>query len=450
MRAICIFPAIFHNFMYIYLFLSCILYEYLLRWPQLIEIDEKRGCINMKEKVVLAYSGGLDTSVAIKWLVDEGFDVVACCLDIGEGRDMQFIKDKALQVGAIESYALDCKEEFANGYALIALQGHTFYEQSYPLVSALSRPLIAKKLVEVAHAAGATTVAHGCTGKGNDQVRFEVAIAALDPHLKVIAPVREWKWSREEEIAYAAEKGVPIPANLDNPYSIDQNIWGRACECGILEDPWAAPPKEAYAITAELEDTPDVADIVEITFDQGVPVALNGVEMSFYEIIDELNITAGKHGIGRIDHVENRLVGIKSREVYECPGAITLMKAHKELEDLTFVTELAHFKPTIENQLSDVIYNALWFNPLTDALIAFLKATQKYVNGVVRVKLFKGNAIVEGRKSDNSLYNENLATYTSADTFDQHAAIGFIKLFGLPTKVNAEVQAKVNEKHLVK
>lgn len=292
----------------------------------------------MKEKVVLAYSGGLDTSVAIKWLVDEGYDVVACCLDIGEGRDMQFIKDKALQVGAIESYALDCKDEFANEYALIALQGHTFYEQSYPLVSALSRPLIAKKLVEVAHAAGATTVAHGCTGKGNDQVRFEVAIASLDPHLKVIAPVREWKWSREEEIAYAAEKGVPIPANLDNPYSIDQNVWGRACECGILEDPWAAPPKEAYAITAELEDTPDTADIVEITFDKGVPVALNGEALSFYEIIDELNVVAGKHGIGRIDHVENRLVGIKSREVYECPGAITLMKAHKELEDLTFVT----------------------------------------------------------------------------------------------------------------
>ncbi|EOH83329.1 argininosuccinate synthase [Enterococcus asini] len=404
----------------------------------------------MKEKVVLAYSGGLDTSVAIKWLVDEGYDVVACCLDIGEGRDMQFIKDKAIQVGAIESYALDCKEEFANEYALIALQGNTFYEQSYPLVSALSRPLIAKKLVEVAHAAGATTVAHGCTGKGNDQVRFEVAIAALDPHLKVIAPVREWKWSREEEIAYAAEKGVPIPANLDNPYSIDQNIWGRACECGILEDPWAAPPKGAYAITAELEDTPDVPDMVEITFDAGVPVALDGEAMSFYEIIDELNILAGKHGIGRIDHVENRLVGIKSREVYECPGAMTLMKAHKELEDLTFVTELAHFKPTIENQLADVIYNALWFNPLTDALIAFLKETQKYVNGVVRVKLFKGNAIVEGRKSENSLYNENLATYTSADTFDQDAAVGFIKLFGLPSKVHAEVQSKVQEQNLVK
>lgn len=444
------FFALFTNFMYIYLFFSCVMHEYLVRLAQLIINERKRWCINMKEKVVLAYSGGLDTSVAIKWLVDEGYDVVACCLDIGEGRDMQFIKDKAIQVGAIESYALDCKEEFANEYALIALQGNTFYEQSYPLVSALSRPLIAKKLVEVAHAAGATTVAHGCTGKGNDQVRFEVAIAALDPHLKVIAPVREWKWSREEEIAYAAEKGVPIPANLDNPYSIDQNIWGRACECGILEDPWAAPPKGAYAITAELEDTPDVPDMVEITFDAGVPVALDGEAMSFYEIIDELNILAGKHGIGRIDHVENRLVGIKSREVYECPGAMTLMKAHKELEDLTFVTELAHFKPTIENQLADVIYNALWFNPLTDALIAFLKETQKYVNGVVRVKLFKGNAIVEGRKSENSLYNENLATYTSADTFDQDAAVGFIKLFGLPSKVHAEVQSKVQEQNLVK
>lgn len=404
----------------------------------------------MKEKVVLAYSGGLDTSVAIKWLVDEGYDVVACCLDIGEGRDMEFIKNKALTVGATESYALDCKEEFANEFALIALQGNTYYEQSYPLVSALSRPLISKKLVEVAHASGATTVAHGCTGKGNDQVRFEVAIAALDPHLKVIAPVREWKWSREEEIAYAAEKGIPIPADLDNPYSIDQNVWGRACECGILEDPWATPPKEAYAITAELEDTPDTPDYIEITFDKGVPVALNGETMSFYQIIDEVNLIAGKHGYGRIDHVENRLVGIKSREVYECPGAMTLMKAHKELEDLVFVTELAHFKPTIENQLSDVIYNALWFNPLTDALIAFLKETQKYVNGVVRVKLFKGNAIVEGRKSENSLYDENLATYTSADTFDQDAAVGFIKLYGLPSKVHAEIQAKVHEDHLVK
>lgn len=399
----------------------------------------------MKEKVVLAYSGGLDTSVSIKWLVDEGYDVIACCLDIGEGRDMTFIKEKALTVGATASYAIDAKEEFAHDFALIALQGHTYYEGIYPLVSALSRPLIAKKLVELAHETGATTIAHGCTGKGNDQVRFEVAIESLDPSIKVLAPVREWKWSREEEIHYAAEKGVPIPADLDNPYSIDQNLWGRACECGVLEDPWATPPKGAYAITAELEETPDAADVVEITFDKGIPVALDGQELSLYNLIQELNIIAGKHGVGRIDHIENRLVGIKSREVYECPGAVTLITAHKALEDLTFVREMAHFKPTIENQLSQVIYDGLWFNPLTGALIAFLKSTQAYVNGVVRVKLFKGNCIVEGRKSENSLYDENLATYTSADTFDQDAAVGFIKLWGLPTKVNAEVQAKVKE-----
>jgi len=396
----------------------------------------------MKEKVILAYSGGLDTSVSIKWLTDQGYDVVACCLDIGEGRDTESIKNKALEVGAIESYAIDAREEFAQDYALIALQGNTFYENSYPLVSALSRPLIAKKLVELALATGATTVAHGCTGKGNDQVRFEVAISALAPHLKVIAPVREWKWSREEEIAYAAEKGVPIPADLDNPYSIDQNLWGRACECGVLEDPWATPPKGAYAITQELEDTPDVPTIVEITFDQGVPTAIDGETLNLAELILKLNRMAGEHGIGRIDHIENRLVGIKSREVYECPGAITLMTAHKELEDLVFVRELAHFKPIIEQQLAQIIYDGLWFNPITDALIAFLKSTQVYVNGIVRLKLFKGNVICEGRKSENSLYDENLATYTSADTFDQHAAIGFIKPWGLPSKVHAEIQAQ--------
>lgn len=395
----------------------------------------------MKEKVILAYSGGLDTSVSIKWLVDEGYDVVACCLDIGEGRDTAAIKEKALLVGASESYAIDAREEFADDFALIALQGNTFYENSYPLLSALSRPLISKKLVELAHDTQATTIAHGCTGKGNDQVRFEVAIAALDPNLNVIAPVREWKWSREEEIAYAAEKNVPIPADLDNPYSIDQNLWGRACECGVLEDPWATPPKGAYAITKELEETPDTPTIVEITFKQGVPVALDGQEDTFASIVMKLNTLAGEHGIGRIDHIENRLVGIKSREVYECPGAITLMTAHKELEDLVFVRELAHFKPVIEQQLAQVIYDGLWFNPLTDALIAFLKSTQTVVNGTVRVKLFKGNVICEGRKSANSLYDENLATYTSADTFDQDAAVGFIKLWGLPTKVHAEVQA---------
>ncbi|ALS02485.1 argininosuccinate synthase [Enterococcus silesiacus] len=400
----------------------------------------------MKEKVVLAYSGGLDTSVAVKWLVDEGYDVIACCLDVGEKKDLDFIKNKALEVGASASYTIDAKEEFAQEFALIALQGHTFYEQSYPLVSALSRPLIAKKLVELAHETGATTIAHGCTGKGNDQVRFEVAINALAPELNVIAPVREWKWSREEEINYAKEKGIPVPADLDNPYSVDQNLWGRANECGILEDPWATPPEGAYELTASLENAPDEADIIELTFVEGVPTAINGNEMLLSDLILDLNDLAGKHGIGRIDHVENRLVGIKSREVYECPAAITLMTAHKELEDLTFVREVAHFKPIIENQLSQIIYNGLWFNPLTDALIAFLKSTQKYVNGIVRVKLFKGHAIVEGRKSENSLYNENLATYTSADTFDQDAAIGFIKLWGLPTKVNAEVQASLHKK----
>lgn len=396
----------------------------------------------MKEKVILAYSGGLDTSVSIKWLVDEGYDVIACCLDIGEGRDTEFIKNKALQVGASESYAIDAREEFSQDFVLVALQGNTYYENSYPLVSALSRPLISKKLVELAHQTGATTIAHGCTGKGNDQVRFEVSIAALDPNLKIIAPVREWKWSREEEIHYAAEKGVPIPADLDNPYSIDQNLWGRACECGVLEDPWATPPAGAYAITSELEETPDKPTIIEITFKKGVPTALDGEELSLATLILKLNTIAGVHGIGRIDHIENRLVGIKSREVYECPGAEVLMKAHKELEDLTFVREMAHFKPVIEQQLSQMIYDGLWFNPTMDALIAFLKQSQEVVNGILRVKLFKGNVIVEGRKSDNSLYNENLATYTSADTFDQEAAVGFIKLWGLPTKVNAEVQAK--------
>lgn len=396
----------------------------------------------MKEKIILAYSGGLDTSVAIKWLADDGYDVIACCLDIGEGKDTAFIKEKALQVGAVASYAIDAKEEFAQEFASVALQGHTFYEQSYPLVSALSRPLIAKKLVELARATGATTIAHGCTGKGNDQVRFEVAINALAPDLNIVAPVRQWQWSREEEIAYAKDNGIPIPANLDNPYSIDQNLWGRACECGVLEDPWTTPPTGAYELTTDLKYTPDEEDIIELTFEKGVPVALNGEKLSLSQLILAVNQLAGKHGIGRIDHVENRLVGIKSREVYECPGAVTLMQAHKELEDLTFVRELAHFKPIIEQQLSQMIYDGLWFNPLTEALLQFLKSTQVYVNGTVRVKLFKGNVIVEGRKSENSLYSEELATYTSADTFDQQAAVGFIKLWGLPSKVHAEVKEK--------
>ena len=394
----------------------------------------------VKEKVILAYSGGLDTSVAITWL-SKDYDVIAVCMDVGEGNDLDFIHDKALKVGAIESHVIDVKDEFAEDYVLVALQGHTFYEQKYPLVSALSRPLISKKLVEIAHQTGATTIAHGCTGKGNDQVRFEVAIASLDPQIKVIAPVREWKWSREEEITYAKENGVPIPADLDSPYSVDQNLWGRANECGVLENPWNIAPEDAYDLTVAPEDAPDSPEFVEIDFKAGVPVALNGQAFKLADLILELNDLAGKHGVGRIDHVENRLVGIKSREVYECPGAVTLLAAHKEIEDLTMVRELAHFKPLIEQELSQFIYNGLWFNPATEALIAYLKSTQQLVSGTAKVKLYKGSATVVARKSDNSLYDESLATYTSADTFDQDAAIGFIKLWGLPSKVHAEVQA---------
>ena len=392
-------------------------------------------------KVVLAYSGGLDTSVAINWIKDQGYDVVACCLDVGEGKDLDFIKEKALTVGAVESYVIDAKEEFARDYALISLQAHTLYEEKYPLVSALSRPLISKKLVEIAEEVGAVAIAHGCTGKGNDQVRFEVSIQALNPNLQVLAPVREWGWSREEEIQYAKEKNIPIPINLDSPFSIDQNLWGRANECGILEDPWATPPHDAYELTTALEDTPDTPDFVEISFVKGVPVSLNDQAYdSLSQLILDLNVLAGKHGVGRIDHVENRLVGIKSREVYECPAAMTLITAHKELEDLTLVKEVAHFKPVIGKKLSELIYEGLWFSPLKDALTAFLEETQKYVTGTVRVKLFKGHAIVEGRKSEYSLYDEKLATYTSDDEFDHNAAVGFIKLWGLPTKVQSIVQ----------
>lgn len=381
--------------------------------------------------------------MAIQWLVESGYEVIACCLDVGEGKNLDFIKEKAITVGASESYTIDAKEEFAEDFALIALQAHAYYEGKYPLISALSRPLIAKKLVEVARQEGASAIAHGCTGKGNDQVRFEVAIHALAPDLKVVSPVRDWKWSREEEINYAKEHNIPVPIDLDNPFSIDQNLWGRSNECGVLENPWTTPPEAAYDLTVSLEDAPDTPDIVEITFDAGIPISLNGENMSLANLILTLNEIAGKHGVGRIDHIENRLVGIKSREVYECPAAVTLITAHKELEDLTFVREVAHFKPIIEQKISETIYNGLWFSPLTEALVAFLKSTQKFVNGTIRVKLFKGHAIVEGRKSPNSLYDENLATYTSSDTFDQDAAVGFIKLWGLPTKVSAEVNSKV-------
>ena len=393
-----------------------------------------------KGKIVLAYSGGLDTSVSVKWIQEKyGYDVIALGLDVGEGKDLEAIKSKALNVGAVKAYIVDAKELLAKEYILPALKANCLYEGKYPLSSALSRPLISKLLVEVAEKEGATAVAHGCTGKGNDQVRFEVSIQALNPSLKVVAPVREWGMTRDEEIAYAEENEIPIPVDLDNPFSIDANIWGRACEAGVLEDPWAEAPEAAFAWTNPIELTPEMAEYVEIEFEQGVPVALNGEQLPIVQLIETLNQLGGKHGVGRIDHIENRLVGIKSREVYENPAALILINAHKELEFLTLTREVTQFKTQVEQQMAKIIYEGLWYSPLKSALDAFIDETQKTVSGTIRVKLHKGNHTVVGRKSVHSLYNEELATYAKGDAFDHNAAVGFIKLWGLPTKVYSEV-----------
>ena len=390
-----------------------------------------------QKKVVLAYSGGLDTSVTIQWFIDQGFDVVAVCLDVGEGKDLDQVYDKALKMGASECHVIDTKEEFANDFVSYTIYGNSMYEGKYPLVSALSRPLISKKLVEIAHETNADYVAHGCTGKGNDQVRFEVAIKSLDPSIKVLAPVREWTWSREEEIEYAKEHNIPIPIDLDSPYSVDQNLWGRSNECGILENPWAAPPEDAYDLTVNLKDAKEEAEELLITFEEGLPKTINGQSYPLHELILHLNQVAGQHGIGRIDHVENRLVGIKSREIYETPAAKVILTAKHDLETITLTKDVAHFKPVIEKQFSEQTYNGLWFSPLTDSLKAFVDSTQKFVSGDVRIKLFKGSAVVNGRKSPHTLYNEKLATYTKEDAFNQESAVGFIDIFGLPTKVNS-------------
>lgn len=352
---------------------------------------------------------------------------------------MEAIRRKGLDVGAIESFVIDGQSEFADKYVAPVIKANALYEGDYPLVSALSRPLIIEKLVEIAYLHGATAIAHGSTGKGNDQVRFEAAIHALDPTLKIEAPIRDFHWSREEEIDYAKEHDVPVPIGKKSPYSIDANLWGRANEAGILENPWNQVPDDAWTMTNAVEDAPDTADFIDLTFKSGIPVALNGKHMILADLIKELNEVAGKHGIGRIDKIENRLVGIKSREVYEAPGATVIMKAHKDLENLTLERDVAHFKPIIEQQLANMIYEARWITPLFDSLMAFIDQTQTVVNCVVKMKLFKGQAFAVARKSDNSLYDENLATYTSSDSFDQEAAGGFIKLWTLPGAVFEQV-----------
>ncbi|WLR42579.1 argininosuccinate synthase [Bacillus carboniphilus] len=394
-----------------------------------------------KEKLILAYSGGLDTSISIKWIEEQyGYDVIALGLDIGEGKDLKAIKEKAYQVGASKAYMIEARRVLAEDYLLPALKANALYEGKYPLSSALSRPLISKFLVDVAEKEGATAVAHGCTGKGNDQVRFDVSIQALNPELKVIAPVREWCMTRDEQILYAKENNIEVPVNLDQPFSIDANIWGRACEAGVLEDPWTEPPEESYEWTAPIEQTPNKPEYIEIDFEEGRPIALNGQQMPFEHLIEQINERGGIHGIGRIDHVENRLVGIKSREVYECPAALILIGAHKGLEFLTLTREVSHLKTTIDQQMAKLIYEGLWYSPLRYALEGFINETQKVVTGKIRVKLFKGTYSIVGRQSKNSLYSEQLATYLKGDLFDHNAATGFIKLWGLPTKVNAEVQ----------
>jgi len=400
-----------------------------------------------KGKIVLAYSGGLDTSVSIKWLQEKyDYDVIALAIDMGENKDLEAVRQKALNVGAIKAVVIDGKKMLADEYLMPALKANALYEGKYPLSSGLSRPLISRLLVQVAEDEGAVAVAHGCTGKGNDQVRFEVSIKALNPDLEVVAPVREWGMTRDEEIAYAKEKNIPIPIDLDNPFSIDANIWGRACEAGVLENPWNAAPEEAFDWTNPIEKTPDEAEYIEIDFVKGIPTTINGKEMDTVAIIEYLNEIGGKHGVGRIDHIENRLVGIKSREVYENPGALILINAHKELEFLTQTREVGKFKYKIEQEYAELVYNGLWYSPLRQALDAFIEQTQEVVTGKVRIKLFKGTHMVIQRQAEQSMYNEELATYEKGDMFDHHAAVGFIKLWGLPTEIHAQNEKNAKAK----
>ena len=386
-----------------------------------------------RDKVVLAYSGGLDTSVAIHWLQDKyNVDVIAIAINVGQNPSKDDIVARAIRNGAIKSDFIDATEEFVEDYVWPSLKANALYQNVYPLSTAIGRPLIAKKLVEIAQREGAKYIAHGCTGKGNDQVRFDVGIVTLDPSLGVIAPMREWHTTRDEEIDYAKENGIEIIQKKESPYSRDENLWGASCECGVLEDPWEEPPAEVWKYTVDPEKAPEAPTYVEIGFEKGVPVSLNGRTMDGVALIAELDRIAGENGVGRIDHVEDRLVGIKSRETYECPAAVTLIAAHRALESLSLPKDVIEFKRVLEQKYSRIVYDGLWFGGLREPIDAFIDSTQEHVTGTVRVKLYKGQATVVGRKAAESLYDEGLSTYSTGDSFDHTSAVGFIYVWGLP------------------
>ena len=400
----------------------------------------------MPEKLVLAYSGGLDTSVAIHWLTKErGYEVVALTVDVGMDRDRETLEKRALAAGASRFLWHDVQELFVSHFAFPALAAGALYEGQYPLATALSRPLIAERMVEVAREERASAIGHGCTGKGNDQVRLDVAIHALAPELRIVAPVREWDMDREAEIVYARENSIPVEVSNNNPYSIEQNLWGRSIECGVLEDPWEEPPDDIYEWTRSVEQAPADPRYVEISFEQGVPVALDGREIDSVKMVNVLNQAAGEHGIGRIDMVENRLVGFKSREIYEAPAAVTLIAAHQALEQITLSKEQMRMKANVAQECADLIYNGLWFTPHHRDLAAYVQSSQGSVSGTVRVRLAKGQALVVGRKSTRSLYDMSMATYDKGDQFDQSAAEGFIRIWGLPIRIQAQAEKRAKE-----
>ncbi len=398
------------------------------------------------QTVVLAYSGGLDTSVAIPWLREKGLEVVALTIDVGQPGEFQQIREKAIRSGARKAYVVDARREFAQEYILPALKANALYEGQYPLSTALARPLIGKHLVDVARKEDADFVAHGCTGKGNDQVRFDLCTTALAPDLQVIAPARVWGMTRDQEIEYARERGIPVPVTQASPYSTDENLWGRSVEAGVLEDPLLEPPEEAFAWTKSPMEAPDEPAYANVRFEEGVPVALGGRRMDLLAIIESLNAVAGAHGVGRIDHMESRVVGIKSREVYECPAATVLIRAHQALEAMVLPRDVLEFKRTVEARYAHLIYDGLWFTPLRESLDAFVESTQERVTGEVSVKLFKGSANVVGRTSPYSLYNVALATYGSGDKFRQDMAEGFIYVWGLPARTWAAIGEKMSPK----